>query len=207
LATLIKNQQPEDAMLSPYKQKQHDRVMDAPKVPAPEPWRPVGTGLIPIGGLLGVGFGSDPDTGDDLLMVVSSAGHGLFDATSGAKIARDRDPESDMPTGPDLACPGLGPLAGSRVRIAGVYGGGLHAISGDGWSVDVVSPEWPDHRVLLSAGGAPYSGPAGQQWWHIFDADYSEFRAAGFSPSGRSLVIATSSDITLLTRAGERLSG
>ena len=49
-------------------------------------------------------------------------------------------------------------------------------------------------------GGDIYRGSAGEQWWHIFHADYSELRAAGFSPSGRSLVVATSSDITLWTR-------
>lgn len=37
-------------------------------------------------------------------------------------------------------------------------------------------------------------------WWHVFHADYSELRAAGFSPSCRTLVIATSSDVTLIVR-------
>ncbi|WP_404870651.1 hypothetical protein ACI1MP_36490 [Kitasatospora griseola] len=33
--------------------------------------------------------------------------------------------------GPDLSCPGFGPLAGTEVRIAGLFGGGLHSTSED----------------------------------------------------------------------------
>jgi hypothetical protein len=106
-----------------------------------------------------------------------------------------------MPTGPDLSCPGLGPLAGTRIRIAGLFGGGLHATTGDGWSIHVVAPAWPNERILLSSDGDIYRGSVGTYWWHIFHSDYSELRAAGFSPSGRTLVVATSSDITLWHRA------
>jgi hypothetical protein len=136
-------------------------------------------------------------------MVVSLDGHGLIDSLTAEKIARDRNPDPDSSTpdaDPDLTCPGLGPIAGERVRIAGLFGGGLHATTGDGWTIDVVSPEWPHDRVLLSADGGGCDGPAGGTWWHIFDADHSEFRAAGFSPSGRTLAVATSSDVTLWTR-------
>jgi hypothetical protein len=41
-------------------------------------------------------------------MIVSTDGHGLFDASTGEKIARDRDPdpETGTPDGhPDLVCP------------------------------------------------------------------------------------------------------
>jgi hypothetical protein len=190
-------------VLSDYQQQLRERFLSAPVMPAPDPWRLVAEQRTPIGGLVGVGFASDPETEGDLLMVVSHDGHGLFDATSGAKIARDRDPAPDTatPSGSDLACPGLGPLVGMRIRIAGLFGGGLHSTTEDGWVVDVVSPDWPHHRVLLSADGGLCRGPAGEQWWHIFHSDYSELRAVGFSPSGQSIVIATSSDITLLTRA------
>ncbi|MGW5670128.1 hypothetical protein [Micromonospora sp. NPDC003776] len=77
-------------------------------------------------------------------------------------------------------------LAGTRVRIAGLLGGGLHATTDDGWTIDVVAPEWPNHRILLSADGGGYEGPPGTTWWHVFHADYSELRAAGFSPINRS---------------------
>ncbi|WP_218824524.1 hypothetical protein [Asanoa hainanensis] len=158
---------------------------------------------VPFGGLLGVGFGEHPETGEDLLMVVSGDGFGLLEVATGTKIARDRDPDSEVstPDGPDLACPGIGVLAGSRVRIAGLFGGGLHTTTEDGRTIDVVSPEWPHHRVILSADGGRNSGEPGNTWWHVFsDEGHGEFRAAGFSPTGRTLAIATASDVTLFMR-------
>ncbi len=194
--------------LSDYQRAMRIRILAAPLVPAPDPWRPVFEYEygVPVGGLVGIGFVTDPDTGHDLAMVVSHDGHGLFDAVTGEKIARDRDagPEdSSRDADPALWCPGLGPAAGSRVRIAGLFGGGLHTTSGDGWRLEVVAPAWPNERVLLSRdGGLPHSGPHGERWWHIFHSHYSELRAAGFSPSGQTLAVATSSDLSLWTRGG-----
>jgi hypothetical protein len=54
-------------------------------------------------------------------MVVSHDGHGLFDAVTGEKIARDRypDPGTETPdASPDLACPGLGPITGLTLAVA-----------------------------------------------------------------------------------------
>ncbi|WP_435281356.1 hypothetical protein [Streptomyces koelreuteriae] len=200
-------------MISEYQQQLRDRFLSVSETSPPPPWHPVLDRRLPIGGLLGIGFGTAPGADHDLVMVVSSDGHGLFDTVTGEKLARDRDPDPDDSTPdavPDLACPGLGPLAGTRVRIAGLFGGGLHTTTLDGWSVEVVSPAWPHHRVLLSKdGGMPHSGPHGERWWHIFDSDYSELRTVGFSPSGRTLAVATSSDLTLWTRrnAGEGPAG
>ncbi|MFC8085259.1 hypothetical protein [Streptomyces sp. NPDC057340] len=188
--------------LSAYQRGMRDRILAAPVVAAPEPWRSVA--LVPVGGLLGIGFASHPESGHDLVMVVSHDGHGLFDAVTGDKIARDRDPGPEGSTpdeAADLSCPGLGPVEGSRVHIAGLFGGGLHAGTRDGWELEVVTPAWPNERVLLSRdGGLPHAGPHGEGWWHIFHADYSTFRAAGFSPSGRTIAVATSSDLSLWTR-------
>ncbi|WP_406439960.1 hypothetical protein OHB00_32310 [Streptomyces sp. NBC_00631] len=188
--------------LSAYQQAMRERILAAPVVPAPEPWRRIA--YTSVGGLLGIGFASHPDTGEDLVEVVSHDGLGLFDAVTGEKIARDRDPDTEdgnRDADPALRCPGLGPVAGSRVRIAGLFGGGLHTTSGDGWKLEVVAPTWPNERVLLSRdGGLPHSGPHGERWWHIFHSHYSELRAAGFSPSGQTLAVATSSDLSLWTR-------
>ncbi|MFF9057605.1 hypothetical protein ACIRPQ_32310 [Streptomyces sp. NPDC101213] len=192
--------------LSAYQQAMRDRLLAAPVVPAPEPWRPVFeyTHGVAVGGLLGIGFATHPDSGRDLVMVVSSDGHGLFDAVTGEKIARDRDPDPEDSTPDavaDLSCPGLGPITGSRVRIAGLFGGGLHTTTGDGWTLEVVTPAWPNDRVLLSSdGGLPHAGPHGERWWHIFHSHYSTLRTAGFSPSGQTIAVATSSDLSLWTR-------
>ncbi|MFI0797069.1 hypothetical protein ACH4OY_30960 [Micromonospora rubida] len=59
--------------------------------------------------------------------------------------------------------------------------------------------EWPSERVVLSINDDIYRGTAGTYWWQIFHADHSELRAAGFSVSGRMLVVASSRDITLCT--------
>ncbi|ANW22609.1 hypothetical protein [Streptomyces clavuligerus] len=190
-------------MITEYQQRLRERYLTAPVMPAPAPWKPVPDGGIAVGGLLGIGFAAHPDTGHDLVMVVSSAGHGLFDAVTGEKIARDRDPDPDTSTPdahPDLTCPGLGPLAGVPVRIAGLFGGGLHTTTPDGWTMDVVNPDWPHDRVVLSADGGAYKGPAGGTWWHVHHSVHSELRTAGFSPSGRTLAVATSSDLTLWAR-------
>ncbi|PWJ06089.1 hypothetical protein DKG34_17490 [Streptomyces sp. NWU49] len=193
--------------LSAYRRAMRDRLLAAPVVPAPEPWQPVFASRVPVGGLLGIGFATHPDSGHDLVMVVSGDGHGLFDAVTGEKIARDRDPDPEDSTPDavaDLSCPGLGPITGSRVRIAGLFGGGLHTTTSDGWTLEVVSPAWPNDRVLLSGdGGLPHAGPHGERWWHIFHSHYSELRAAGFSPSGRTIAVATSSDISLWTRGAD----
>ncbi|MGW2291473.1 hypothetical protein [Streptomyces phaeochromogenes] len=199
--------------LSAYQQALLDRLLAAPVTPAPEPWRPVFAYEygVPVGGLLGIGFASHPESGHDLVMVVSGDGHGLFDAVTGEKIARDRapDPEDSTPDAvADLTCPGLGPIAGSRVHIAGLFGGGLHTTTEDGWTLEAVTPAWPNGRVLLSVdGGLPHSGPYGDQWWHIFHSTYSELRAFGFSPSGETIAVATSSDMSLWTRRPGQSNG
>lgn len=188
-------------MLSDYQQQLRDRFLAAPVLAAPAPWQPVLDRRTPIGGLLGIGFAPHPDDGRDLVMIVSHDGHGLFDAVTGEKIARDRDPDTSTPDASlDLTCPGLGPITGTRVHIAGLFGGGLHHTTTDGWALDIVTPEWPHERVLLSADGNIYKDPPGHGWWHIFHCDHSTFRAAGFSPSGFTLAVATSSDLTLWTR-------
>ncbi|PWJ07586.1 hypothetical protein DKG34_09005 [Streptomyces sp. NWU49] len=188
--------------LSAYQREMRERLLAAPVLPAPEPWRRIA--YTPIGGLLGIGFASHPGTGHDVVMVVSHDGHGLFDAVTGKKIARDRDPDpedSTPDTAADLSCPGLGPVAGSRVHIAGLFGGGLHTTTADGWTLEVVVPAWPHERVLLSRdGGLPHRGPHGERWWHVFHSSYSELRAAGFSPSEQTIAVATSSDVSLWTR-------
>ncbi|MDI1455763.1 hypothetical protein NHG22_18365, partial [Streptomyces sp. ATE26] len=54
--------------------------------------------------------------------------------------------------------------------------------------------------LLSREGGLPHAGPHAHQWWHIFHSNYSTFRAAGFSPSGQTIAVATSSDLALWTR-------
>jgi len=101
-----------------HQQQLGDRFLAAQVMPAPSPWLALPTPhrCIPVGGLLGVGFAAHPTSGADILMAVSHDGRGLFDPATGAKVARDRVPDPDLciPTGPDLSCPGIGPLVDTR---------------------------------------------------------------------------------------------
>lgn len=79
-------------MLTEHQQRLREQLLAAPVVPAPPPWQRVGERPVLVGGLLGIGFAVAPDSGHDLVMVVSHAGHALLDATTGARLARERDP-------------------------------------------------------------------------------------------------------------------
>jgi hypothetical protein len=128
-------------------------------------------------------------------------GGGLVDPATGERLARDRDPDYGDLLSPDLACPGIGVLAGARVRLAGLFGGGLHRVTADGWTLDVISPDWPAERVILSEPfGDPYGQPDRGGWQVIHDETACELRAVGFSPTGATLVIASSCAITMFTK-------
>ncbi|MDI6101770.1 hypothetical protein QLQ12_24415 [Actinoplanes sp. NEAU-A12] len=197
---------PEGIPLTDHQLGLRARVLAAPLVNAPEPWSE--RHQVAVGGLLGAGFAVHPESGRDLLLIGSHDGLGLFDTVTGERLARERDGDAGWPgenpgwpEDDDLTCVGIGPIAGTRVRMAGLLGGGLRTVAPDGWSVEVVSPDWPHDRVLLSKPGHdPWSGDHGDSWWHIFHANVTELRAAGFSPSGATLVVATSSDVTLWHR-------
>lgn len=173
------------------------RFLAAPVSPPPAPWRPSQRPVIRAGGLIGAGFATHPETGADLLLVASHNGLGLIDPVTGERLARDDEDMIGWPDDADLTCPGIGPVAGTRVPMAGLLGGGLHRTAGGGWTVHVVAPAWPAERVLLSADGNPWHNDA---WWHIHHADVTELRAAGFSPSGSTLIVATTGDVTLWVR-------
>lgn len=159
----------------------------------PAPWHQVAQAAI--GGLTAVGFGESTD----LLLVTSWAGRGLFDCLSGQRIGRDDDDTFDQDL-PNCRAKGIGPLADAWVSVAGVHGGGLAQWANGGWSTEVLPLSWPDEAVLLF--------PEGRSMWDDRDgtvAGITKFtpdvlRTYGFSPTGRSFVIATSSDVTIYSR-------
>ncbi|MEU4619684.1 hypothetical protein AB0G04_06865 [Actinoplanes sp. NPDC023801] len=189
---------PESFPLNEHQIELRDRFLAPPVVDAPAPW--VKQRPLRAGGLLGVGFAPHPETGEDLLLVASHNGLGLFSA-HGERLARDEDSDRSWPDS-ELTCMGIGVLAGVRVRMTGLLGGGLRNTVDEGqWRLDVVSPGWPSRRVVLSATGwGPWQGEHGESWWTIFDETVTDLRAAGFSSSGSTIVAATSSDVTLWTR-------
>jgi hypothetical protein len=144
-----------------------------------------------VGGLTEVGFAEDTD----LLLVVSSQGRGVIDCRSGELVARDRtEPDDGWYDERRLRAFGIGPLEGQLIRLTGLHGGGLPRCGRDGWWTEAITLEWPDVNLLLG-------GP----WGWIFDektpfvklAVAREVRAFGFSDTGESFVLATSSDVTV----------
>lgn len=170
------------------------RIRGAPTSELPSPW--YRTGEFGVGGLTDVGFGR----GTDLLLVISSQGRGVFDCVTGVRVARDYD-EGDWQDILVLEAEGIGPLAHSQVRTAGLHGGGLSLCTRDGWTAEDFVLDWPDHTLLLVQPGSwAYGDAFGKPAEFTKVAVESETRAWGFSPTGESLILATSSDLTIWNR-------
>jgi hypothetical protein len=161
--------------------------------PPPKPWSLLAT--LAVGGLREVGF----DRHSELLLVVSSAGRGVIDCTNATKVARD---DSEYYEGEAiLEATGIGPLQGTIIRMAGLYGGGLPTRTTDGWSVEVLALDWPvEEVILLEPKSFLYGSLNGKATSFHKIGSESEIRACGFSYSGRSLVIATTSAISVFRR-------
>ncbi|MEU1724589.1 hypothetical protein [Nonomuraea sp. NPDC005692] len=149
--------------------------------------------------MTGVGFAVHPESGEDLILVTSHQGRGVLNCVTGRRVARDPDPDPAWPDDYTLTCQGIGPLTDTAIKISGLLGGGLHTTTTNGWSIDVVTPDWPIASVLLSSSGDPYRDEPGSTWWHIHREEACELRTAGFSPTGHTLAIASSCTLTLFT--------
>ncbi len=172
------------------------QVQKAPITAAPEPWRETWFGAV--GGLTEVGF----LRGSDLLLVVSSQGRAVFDCDAGDRVARDREEPAEHWYQPQsLLAHGIGPLAGKSIALSGLHGGGLSSCTADGWWSKSITLRWPKEELLL---GEPFGSlfEPTTQFWKL--GTELEVRAFGFSPTGRSLLVATSSDLRIWSRAPDR---
>lgn len=143
-----------------------------------------------VGGLLSAGFAGETE----YVLVVSADGRGVFDAATFAKIGRDRTPIRDT----DLVR-GIPPIADVEVPQMSTYGEvALPRTTPDGWSLGVISPEG-DAIVWLCAPGVDVEHPIGTGSTR-FDKRFEEVRAAGFSTSGKSLLIAEQHTLHLYHR-------
>lgn len=165
------------------------QVVALPIVRPPAPWQL--TLDAAVGGLQSVGFGRDTD----LLFVTSSQGRGVYNVKTGERIARDRTEEFPEDT-IRLEANGIGPLEGQLVRMAGIYGGTLATTTSDGWQAERIALQWPmDTLLLVSPGSWVYGAAFGKKADMTKVFVDSEVRAWGFSNTGRSLVLATSSGV------------
>jgi hypothetical protein len=87
---------------------------------------------------------------------------------------------------------------GERIPIAGFWGGQLPDVSEDGWRLERVTVDGLERVVLHSP--EPDAGDLAR----IADDRVVELRAAGFLPSGRTIVVATTADITFISRCTDR---
>ncbi|WP_267104583.1 hypothetical protein [Xanthomonas sacchari] len=172
-----------------------EQLRELKEAQPPHPWCEVAT--IAVAGLHSIGF----DMESEYLLVVSSAGRGVIDCHAGQKVARDY--EENYEGEEFLEANGIGPLQGKKIRTSGLPGGGLPLGTSDGWHIELVTLDWPIREIILvepfsSLYGARYGKPA---IFHKIYATY-ELRAIGFSYTGKTLVIATSSDIVIFSRGG-----
>jgi hypothetical protein len=140
-----------------------------------------------VGGLTEVGFSQD----EALMLVVSHAGRGLYDLASAQRIARDDEapaPESAWIDERAKRVQGIGGAASMWFPVAGLWGGALAQHNGSGWSAVVESPGRNESAVLRNQRSRA-------KW--LVDKPLTEIKAFGFSASGRYLVLATSSDVTV----------
>jgi hypothetical protein len=180
--------------LPPHLKPVADHIRGLPIALPPAPW--IKAGAASVGGLTDVGFAR----GSDILLVISSQGRGLFDCLSGLKIARDPDDLFDFDTA-NLEAPGMGVAEGISIHTAGLHGGGLARLTNDGWCAEQLFIDWPDASLLLVPPGSWIFGKAFNKISNYTKlAVDSTVRAWGFSPTGKSLVIATSSDLIIYCR-------
>jgi len=180
------------------------KLLGLPTSAPPSPWHEAG--VHAVGGLTDVAFAES----SDLLLVVSSSGRGLFDCSSGQRIARDDSDDFQHDTS-NLVVAGIGPLASQRLHTAGVHGGGLAVTTADGWSLDLLCLSWPRQSLFLTPPGhwlyrTAQGGSDGSDDTTSKIATDSEIRAFGFSPTGRAFIFATGSDISVFNRAASRWS-
>lgn len=119
------------------------------------------------------------------VVVGSHSGVGVFDTTTGERIARVDDNDyawldEQRSTIRVLTDDG----AAEVIPSMGLHGGTLPRTTPDGWEVECAM-----YGATLKRGAESVAVP-----------DDEEFRACGFSPNGSVFVLATSSSLTVLRR-------
>ncbi|MCL2348360.1 MAG: hypothetical protein FWC50_08875 [Planctomycetaceae bacterium] len=166
-----------------------NEILAKPISAPPSPWKAL---LLPIvGGLVEVGFSES----SEYLLAITHDGRGLFDCSTGEKIARDYSPLDGSAAWHDstrLRAKGIGPVSEEWIPLSGLWGGGLRKDTNDGWFVKSYALDWPNEHLILEN----IQGHVALDTRFPFDATVlgieSEVRAFGFSWSGRNLVLATS---------------
>jgi hypothetical protein len=154
-----------------------------------------------IGGLLAVGF----ERSSEDLLIISTNGQSVLDCTSGILLSRDNKEKSydnhqlygrrlDNPKAP-------------QIDMAGISGGGLKRETPDGWTIDSFPVEWPKSYLVLQPPGASIYMNAPKFLEYKKDGTFcllwkgvESGVAFGFSWTGKTLVLATTSEIYVWAR-------
>ncbi len=132
------------------------------------------------GGLTDVGFSYD----DSLLLVLTHGGRGVFDTTTGARVARDAVDDWSYLDDESGTAAGIGPLEGQRIAVAGLISRRQLPLSASsGWNM---RPE-PGRLIVTKPSGST----------HVVVLKDEEIRVCGFGHSGSVGVVATPSSIDL----------
>lgn len=134
------------------------------------------------------------------IIVTSGNGQSIISGVTGEIIYRNR--EDDGLDRAALKGTRLDHPADERFDMAGLYGGGLRTVTDDGWTVEryadycllhppkasihYLHPKWADNTFDAT--------------FHVLDKGGEDIRALGFSWTGRTLVCATSSTLTIWGR-------
>lgn len=176
--------------MNEYQKKISNTILNAP-IEEHKKWKKVASEII--GNIISIGFSKN----EKYLLVLSWSGRGVFECSSGEKIARDHSEpytyedgkEDDWNDDLSMTVKGIGPIDNEDIHIVGMIGGGLHAQTEDGWHIKLETINWPDKEVILSGTGDPR---------YLENSNFTrletiemEPRAIGFSPSGDYLLIAT----------------
>ncbi|MBC7879329.1 MAG: hypothetical protein H7Y59_19335 [Anaerolineales bacterium] len=149
------------------------------------PWRFVLT--YAIGGLTEIGFSS----GEDYILILSSSGRSVISLASREIIARDHEQPSYNADWIDLlqkAVRGIDILCDEWIQVVGLWGGSLNTHCSTGWSVNVRYEDQTEFAYIAQK----------ESNIDVFiDKPITEIRAFGFSNTGRFLVLATGSDLSL----------
>lgn len=155
----------------------------------PDGWDKI---TIAVGGLMYIGF-SEIHT--EKLVCISSRGQSVIDCRSGQKqYCEENYEEENLRAWAEE-------LGEESLAIAGEGGGGLRRYAAGGDILDKVAPFWPREIVIfMSDFHSWYINP--EECWIVWEG--YEARAYGFSRCGNFFVIATSSDLTIYRRIGQK---
>ncbi len=165
------------------------------KIEKPPPWE-LQT-VISVDGLSSDGFDRDTEN----FLILSHSGRGVVNCSTGEKTARDYE---DYYENKYLEAEGIGCLKGKLIKMAGLLGGGLPISTEDGWCLESMTINFPEEMILLVEPGSDLYGMTCNRPDNFTKIEQqANIRAYGFSYTGQSFIVATSSDVSIYNRSNK----